>query len=121
MTRLSLRTRLLVGVIAVGMIGLLARRFRRLQQDRLLSGRSVDTQLQNADGALTHALDGGFGSFNFNANTPPGTYGAVFYPSGQVALNLQEFNGPVPALSKAEIGRFAKETIPSNGPPNYTS
>jgi two-component system, OmpR family, sensor kinase len=128
--RVSLRARLVAGLIAVVLVGLVAGNviiFENIE-NYLLGG--VDNQLVAAVPSVTRSLDLQQ-PITFNANIPNGTYGAAYTATGlRVTLN-QDFSAPEPLLSDATIEALAKSaeksssgdstyiTVASVGYPSY--
>jgi two-component system OmpR family sensor kinase len=105
--RVSLRARLVAGLIAVVLLGLVAGNIIIFEniESYLLGG--VDSQLVAAVPSVTRSLDLGQ-PITFNANIPNGTYGAAYTATGvRVTLN-QGFSAPEPLLSDATIEELTK-------------
>jgi two-component system OmpR family sensor kinase len=128
--RVSLRARLVAGLIAVVLVGLVAGNILIFEniESYLLGG--VDNQLATAVPSVTHSLDLQQ-PITFNANVPSGTYGAAYTTSGARVLFNQDFSAPVPSLSDSTIQALAKSaansssgdstyiTVGSVGAPSY--
>jgi len=114
---ISLRARLVTGLIAVVLVGLIAANaivFESIESF-LLGG--IDAQLVAAEPAVAAALQNG-GAVRFTTNTPAGTYGAAYTTAGVVKVPIQNFLGPKPRLSAARLERLASGSGP--GPGSFT-
>ena len=75
---------------------------------------TVDNQLVAAAPAVQNALSSGNGDLRFNANTPAGTFGAAYTAAGAIVVEIPNFQGPIPALSKADIASLSSQTVAAN-------
>lgn len=119
--RVSLRTRLVVGLIVVVFIGLAAANALVYNKIAGYLLTTVDTQLVAAAPAVQNALSpNGNGDFRFNANTPAGTFGAAYTATGAIVVEIPNFQGPIPALSKAEIATLSSQAVAANARRSFT-
>jgi two-component system OmpR family sensor kinase len=105
----SLRTRLVLGIVVVVLVGLIAANVIVFETINNYLIRSVDDQLAAAEPAVLLANQHGGGEVQLNANTPAGTYAAIYTASGQAVDTLPSFTGPIPALSKSTIASLSAE------------
>jgi two-component system, OmpR family, sensor kinase len=104
--RVSLRARLVAGLIAVVLVGLVAGNviiFENIE-NYLIGG--VDGQLLAAVPSVTQSFRF-HQPITFNANIPNGTYGAAYTTTG-LKVTDQNFSAPEPSLSDATVQALAK-------------
>src|SRR5487761_1743460 len=119
--RISLRTRLVVGLIVVVFVGLVAANALVYNKISGYLLETVDTQLVAAAPAVQNALSpNGNGDFRFNANTPAGTFGAAYTATGAIVVEIPNCQGPIPALSKAEIATLSSQAVAANARRSFT-
>jgi two-component system, OmpR family, sensor kinase len=104
---LSLRARLVTGLIAVVLVGLIAANVIVFENIESFLLRGIDAQLVTARDAVNNALRGGFGAVEFPASTPAGTYGAAYTTAGVEEVSIQGFSGPKPTLDASTLERLA--------------
>jgi two-component system OmpR family sensor kinase len=115
--RVSLRARLVAGLIAVVLVGLVAGNviiFENIE-NYLLGG--VDGQLLAAVPSVTQSLRF-HQPITFNANIPSGTYGAAYTTTG-LKVTDQNFSAPEPSLSDATVQALATSAGNSSGYSRY--
>ena len=105
----SLRTRLVVGIVVVVLVGLIAANLIVFATINHYLLRSVDDQLAAAEPAVLLANHNGGGEVQLNANTPAGTFAAIYTSGGQAVASLPTFSGPIPALSKSTIASLSAQ------------
>ena len=118
--RISLRTRLVVGLIVVVFVGLVAANALVYNKISGYLLETVDTQLVAAAPAVQNALSNGSSDLRFNANTPAGTFGAAYTAAGAIVVEIPNFQGPIPALSKADIATLSSQAVAANATRSFT-
>jgi two-component system, OmpR family, sensor kinase len=111
--RVSLRARLVAGLIAVVLVGLVAGNIIIFEniESYLLGG--IDNQLVAAVPSVTRSLHLQE-PITFDANIPNGTYGAAYTATGlRVTLN-EDFSAPEPLLSDSTVEALAKSAANSS-------
>jgi two-component system OmpR family sensor kinase len=116
----SLRARLVTGLIAVVFVGLMAANVIVFENIESFLIRGIDAQLVTARTSVNNALtQTHFGAVEFPSSTPAGTYGAAYTTAGVEEVSIQGFSGPKPVLSAATLERLASGGSGS-GQQNFT-
>jgi two-component system OmpR family sensor kinase len=117
---ISLRARLVTGLIAVVLVGLMAANVIVFENIESFLIRGIDAQLVTARVSVNNALQGGrFGAVEFPSSTPAGTYGAAYTTAGVEEVSIQGFSGKKPVLNAATLERLASGGS-SAGQQNFT-
>src|SRR5580704_5418859 len=88
----SLRARLVTGVIAVVFVGLMAANVIVFENIESFLIRGIDAQLVTAKSAVNNALSlPRFGAVQFPSSTPSGTYGAAYTTGGVEEVSIEGF------------------------------
>jgi two-component system, OmpR family, sensor kinase len=103
----SLRARLVTGLIAVVFVGLMAANVIVFENIESFLIRGIDAQLVTAKSAVNNALSSRFGQVQFPSSTPSGTYGAAYTTAGVEEVSIQGFSGPKPELDAGTLDRLA--------------
>jgi two-component system OmpR family sensor kinase len=114
--RLSLRARLLLGLVVVATLGLVVADVVVYTEVRSYLFRQIDGQLNTALRPLARAISDGAG-FQFGESTPPGTYGALL--DGANSENTP-FSGRAPALPADLVATVTKGFNPRSSTVTHT-
>jgi two-component system OmpR family sensor kinase len=104
--RLSLRARLLLGLMVVATVGLVVADVVVYTEVRSYLVRQIDGQLNTALRPLYRAISTG-SDFAFGESTPPGTYGALLAGSSSENTNAPLL-GPDPALPSNFVAQVTR-------------
>lgn len=116
----SLRTRLVVGIVVVVLVGLIAANVIVFATINRYLIHAVDDQLAAAEPAVLLANHNGGGEVQLNPNTPAGTFAAIYTSSGEVVASLPSFTGPIPAISKTTIATLSAQAASASATTGFT-